>query len=114
MINILRSWGKEAHSQSLSTEKQAMMPAEAAELIDLTDAALQAVYGGCGQSVHHRHGHHQSQGGCYTQHHGHHQHDGHNGHGYGYRNGGYGNGGYGNGGCGGSSHQNYDPSSSRC
>jgi hypothetical protein len=88
MINILRAWGKEAQSQSPFTEKQAMMSAEAAEPIDLADAALEAVYGGCGQSVHHRHGHNQSHGGWHpegsdTQHHGHHQYDSQNGYGYG-------------------------------
>ncbi|HWS82908.1 MAG TPA: mersacidin/lichenicidin family type 2 lantibiotic [Ktedonobacteraceae bacterium] len=104
MINILRAWGKEAHSQSLSTQKQAMMPAEAAELIDLADAALQAVYGGCGQSIDDSYGHHHSHGGYpsegnHTRRRRHHHQSG------------YGCDGYGNGGCGGSSYENCGPSS---
>jgi len=46
MSNIVRAWKDETYRQSLSTEEQAMLPANPVGEIELTDAQLEAVFGG--------------------------------------------------------------------
>ena len=46
MSNIVRAWKDEAYRQSLSTEEQAMLPANPAGEIELTDVQLEAIFGG--------------------------------------------------------------------
>jgi mersacidin/lichenicidin family type 2 lantibiotic len=48
MINIVRAWKDETYRQSLSTEEQAMLPASPAGEIELTEAQLEAAFGGWG------------------------------------------------------------------
>jgi len=50
MNNIVRAWKDETYRQSLSTEEQAMLPANPAGEIELTDAQLAAVYGASDRS----------------------------------------------------------------
>jgi mersacidin/lichenicidin family type 2 lantibiotic len=45
MNNIVRAWKDETYRQSLSTEAQAMLPANPAGEIELTDTQLATVYG---------------------------------------------------------------------
>ena len=45
MNNIVRAWKDAAYRQSLSAEEQAIVPANPAGEIELTDAELQAIYG---------------------------------------------------------------------
>ena len=45
MNTIVRAWKDETYRQSLSTEEQAMLPANPVGEIELTDAQLAAVYG---------------------------------------------------------------------
>jgi len=45
MNNIVRAWKDEIYRQSLSAQEQAMLPANPAGEIELTDAELEAVYG---------------------------------------------------------------------
>ena len=52
MKNIVRAWKDEAYRQSLSTEEQAMLPANPAGEIELTDIELEAISGGCNYSSH--------------------------------------------------------------
>jgi len=47
MNTIVRAWKDEAYRQSLSTEELAMLPANPAGEIELTDTELEAVSGGC-------------------------------------------------------------------
>jgi hypothetical protein len=49
MKNILHVWGKGAHSQSLSTKEQAMVPTRSTDEFELSDAQLEAANGGCSQ-----------------------------------------------------------------
>jgi len=46
MSNIVRAWKDETYRQSLSTQEQAMLPANPAGEIELTDAQLETVFGG--------------------------------------------------------------------
>jgi mersacidin/lichenicidin family type 2 lantibiotic len=46
MSNIVRAWKDETYRQSLSTQEQAMLPVNPAGAIELTDAQLEAVFGG--------------------------------------------------------------------
>ncbi len=48
MSNIVRAWKDETYRQSLSTEEQAMLPASPAGEIELTEAQLEAAFGGWG------------------------------------------------------------------
>src|SRR5437016_3202669 len=48
MNTIVRAWKDETYRQSLSTEEQAMLPANPAGEIELTDAQLAAVHGASG------------------------------------------------------------------
>lgn len=43
--NIIRSWKDEAYPQNFSASEQAMLPAEPAGEIELTDVELDTVYG---------------------------------------------------------------------
>ena len=52
MNTIVRAWKDEAYRQGLSVEEQAMLPANPAGEIELTDAELEAISGGC--NFHHR------------------------------------------------------------
>jgi mersacidin/lichenicidin family type 2 lantibiotic len=52
MNSIVRAWKDEAYRQGLSVEEQAMLPANPAGEIELTDAELEAISGGC--NFHHR------------------------------------------------------------
>jgi mersacidin/lichenicidin family type 2 lantibiotic len=45
MNNIVRAWKDETYRQSLSAQEQAMLPANPAGEIELTDTELEAVYG---------------------------------------------------------------------
>jgi len=45
MNNIVRAWKDAAYRQSLSAQEQAMLPANPAGEIELTDAELEAVFG---------------------------------------------------------------------
>jgi len=45
MSNIVRAWKDETYRQSLSTQEQAVLPANPAGEIELTDAQLAVVYG---------------------------------------------------------------------
>mgnify|MGYP001269080300 CR=1 FL=1 len=45
MNNIVRAWKDEAYRQSLSVEEQAMLPANPAGEIELTEADLEAISG---------------------------------------------------------------------
>jgi mersacidin/lichenicidin family type 2 lantibiotic len=54
MNNIVRAWKDETYRQSLSVEEQAMLPASPAGEIELTEAQLEAVFGGwdeCGEAT---------------------------------------------------------------
>lgn len=70
MINVLLAWKKGAHSQNLNTNDE----------VELADAELEAIYGGCGQSGNESNGYGQSQGGYqpHGHHHHHHHHHGQN------------------------------------
>jgi hypothetical protein len=59
MIHMLLVSRKEAQSQ--------IIPAESTGEAELTDAALEAIYGGCGQSVYDNYNHCQFYGGYYQQ-----------------------------------------------
>jgi len=50
MSNVVRAWKDEAYRQSLSVEDLAMLPANPAGEIELTDAALEAIFGADGGS----------------------------------------------------------------
>lgn len=97
MIHILRAWQKAAHSQ--------IIPVKSTGETELTDAALETISGGCGQSTCNTYDPCQSQGGSYQQegyipyyrHHHHYEHSG-----YGYN-------GYGN-----SSYQHCQPNYQQC
>jgi len=45
---ILHAWEEIAYQQSLSLEEQSLLPVDLADEIELTDADLEAVYGGLG------------------------------------------------------------------
>jgi mersacidin/lichenicidin family type 2 lantibiotic len=47
MNNIIRAWKDEAYRQGLSVEEQAMLPANPAGEVELTDMELEAVHGAC-------------------------------------------------------------------
>jgi mersacidin/lichenicidin family type 2 lantibiotic len=49
MSNIVRAWKDETYRQSLSSEEVAMLPANPAGEIELTDAELAAVTGAIGE-----------------------------------------------------------------
>jgi mersacidin/lichenicidin family type 2 lantibiotic len=44
-FDIIRAWKDEAYRASLSTEEQAMLPANPAGALDLSDAELEAIHG---------------------------------------------------------------------
>jgi mersacidin/lichenicidin family type 2 lantibiotic len=46
MSNLVHAWKDEMYRQSLSTQEQAMLPASPAGVGELTDAQLEAVFGG--------------------------------------------------------------------
>jgi mersacidin/lichenicidin family type 2 lantibiotic len=48
MSNLVRVWKDDTYRQSLSAEEQAMLPANPAGAIELTDAQLAAIYGTSG------------------------------------------------------------------
>jgi mersacidin/lichenicidin family type 2 lantibiotic len=48
MNNIIRAWKDEAYRQSLSAEEQAILPANPAGEIELTEAELEAISGALG------------------------------------------------------------------
>jgi len=48
MSNIIRAWKDEAYRQGLSTEEQALLPANPAGEIELTEAELDAISGASG------------------------------------------------------------------
>src|SRR5436305_1046372 len=48
MNSIVRAWKDEAYRQSLSAQEQAILPANPAGEIELTDTELEAVYGARG------------------------------------------------------------------
>lgn len=47
MNNVVQAWKNNAYRQSLSVEEQAMLPANPAGEVELTDVELEAVYGAC-------------------------------------------------------------------
>jgi mersacidin/lichenicidin family type 2 lantibiotic len=49
MNNIVRAWKDAAYRQSLSAEEQAMLPANPAGEIELTDAELETLFGATGR-----------------------------------------------------------------
>src|SRR5436190_20160225 len=51
MNNIVRAWKDEAYRQNLSAEEQAMLPANPAGEIELTDTELEAISGATSQGV---------------------------------------------------------------
>jgi mersacidin/lichenicidin family type 2 lantibiotic len=50
MSNIAQAWKEEANCGSLLVEEQAMLPADAAGVFELTDEHLKAVYGAGGNA----------------------------------------------------------------
>jgi len=48
MSNLTRAWKDETYRQSLSTEEQAMLPANPAGAIELTEAELEVISGAVG------------------------------------------------------------------
>jgi len=50
MNTIVRAWKDETYRQGLSVEAQAVLPANPAGEIELTDIELEAISGACGQS----------------------------------------------------------------
>jgi len=46
MSNLVRAWKDETYRQSLSTQEQAMLPANPAGEIELTEAQLAVIFGG--------------------------------------------------------------------
>jgi len=49
MNNIVRAWKDAAYRQSLSAQEQAILPANPAGEIELTDVELEAVFGATGE-----------------------------------------------------------------
>jgi mersacidin/lichenicidin family type 2 lantibiotic len=49
--NIIRAWKDEAYRRSLSAAERALLPANPAGLIELTDAQLGAIDGGRAQNT---------------------------------------------------------------
>jgi mersacidin/lichenicidin family type 2 lantibiotic len=47
MSNIIRAWKDETYRQGLSTEEQALLPANPAGEIELTETELEAISGAC-------------------------------------------------------------------
>jgi len=50
MNNIVRAWKDASYRQSLSTEEQAVLPANPAGEIELNDAKLEAIFGAQGSA----------------------------------------------------------------
>jgi len=51
MSNLTRAWKDETYRQSLSTEEQAMLPANPAGAIELTEAELEVISGAVGHRL---------------------------------------------------------------
>jgi len=48
MSNVIRAWKNEAYRQSLSAEEQALLPANPAGAVELTESELEAISGAQG------------------------------------------------------------------